>query len=104
MRRRAGWPYWTVRDDAATRRAEEKYRAYGAVGRAVRDGLLPRPANRPCIACGAPARHYHHRRGYGAAEQLDVVPVCPGCHRELHVRARRTGPDGRRGSPGVTLG
>jgi hypothetical protein len=54
-------------------------RAIGAVGRAVRRGLLPdlRYTNVACVDCGARAEHYDHR-DYG--KPLAVDPVCRCCN------------------------
>ena len=61
-----------------------KRRAKGAVNHAVRRGELPRIKNLPCFACiEADAAGYHHP-SYDRANWLRVVPLCRGCHSDVH--------------------
>lgn len=48
-----------------------------AVARAVRAGLLPRPADSVCADCGKPAAQYDHR---DYTRPLQVAPVCRSCN------------------------
>lgn len=56
----------------------DAYRAQTAVGNAVRDGKLKKE---PCMFCGSEHVHAHHR---DYAKPLDVLWLCPKCHRRLH--------------------
>ena len=48
------------------------------VGRAIREGRLPRLTGViPCVDCGKPAQIYEHRN---YAKPLDVVPACRSCN------------------------
>jgi hypothetical protein len=52
--------------------------ARAAVGKAIRDGKLPRlDGSVPCMDCGKPAKDYDHRE---YARPLDVEPVCRSCN------------------------
>jgi hypothetical protein len=58
-----------------------KRRAHIKVGNAVRDGKLEKAT--ACQVCGATERRLHgHHHDY--SKPLDVVWVCPPCHREFH--------------------
>jgi hypothetical protein len=54
-----------------------KCRAHAAVRRAIRDGLLPRAEQLPCVDCGGASREYDHR---DYLQPLKVEPVCHGCN------------------------
>lgn len=73
----------------------EARRAQAAVTYAVRSGKLPRPSGLPCDGCGGGAVLYHHHKGYAPAHQLDVVPLCAGCHRRGHAEEQRPPPADR---------
>ena len=61
---------------------DERDRARGAVGRAVRDGVLVKPD--ACEECDRALKlDAHHHRGYDEAHALDVVWLCRRCH--LHA-------------------
>ncbi len=47
------------------------------VGKAVREGLLPRARDCKCVDCANPAHHYDHR-DYN--KPLDVESVCSRCN------------------------
>jgi hypothetical protein len=66
------------------RASPEARRAYGAVGKAVELGELPRASDQDCVACGATATLYHHPHGYVGENAVNVVPMCDSCHREVH--------------------
>lgn len=58
-----------------------KRHAHIKVGNAVRDGKLEKP--NACQVCGTTERRLHgHHHDY--SKPLDVVWVCPPCHREFH--------------------
>lgn len=58
-----------------------KRRAHIKVGNAVRDGILLKPVS--CQICGATDRRLHgHHEDY--SRPLEVIWVCPPCHREFH--------------------
>jgi hypothetical protein len=63
----------------ATRRQRhpDRYRAYSAVGNAVRDGRL---IKQPCCYCGAVDTEAHHA---DYSKPLDVRWVCFPCHRTV---------------------
>jgi len=61
-----------------------KFRAHGAVKRAVKHGVLPAAKACTCSRCPATARLYHHPNGYDKAHQLDVKPLCNSCHVSIH--------------------
>lgn len=60
----------------------ERYRAYDAVRRAIRKGLLVRLA---CESCGDPKTHAHHE---DYSKPLDVQWLCRDCHETAHHPAR----------------
>jgi len=63
-------------------RTPDQARARGAVGNAVRKGVMP-PAKNLLCNCGAKASGYHHHLGYARVNWLDVIPVCTRCHARL---------------------
>lgn len=62
--------------------------AQSIFGAAQRRGLIPDPAQRPCVDCGRPAVHNEHR---DYLRPLDVEPTCHRCN-------LRRGPGIARGS------
>ncbi len=69
---------------AHSKTAERKARE--AVNREIREGRLARASEFGCSECGKPAREYHHL-DYSPEKWLDVVPVCPTCHKAIHRNA-----------------
>lgn len=61
-----------------------KSEAQAAVARAVREGRLAPAASQSCRCCGEPAAKHHHW-SYLPEHQLDVAPVCNGCHARIHA-------------------
>ena len=59
-----------------------KFRAYGAVHRAVKSGRLIRPDR--CPRCGRGGNVQAHHNDY--SKPLDVKWLCPTCHRVTHTR------------------
>lgn len=59
----------------------ERMMARSRVAQAVKRGALPPVAQQPCERCGAPAKEYHHYKGYEPEHWLSVVPVCAPCHK-----------------------
>lgn len=60
---------------------EEKRAAHVILGNAVRDGRKQKPVL--CEGCGeAPSRLHGHHEDY--SKPLDVVWLCPKCHRAAH--------------------
>ena len=57
-----------------------KRKAHIAVGNAVRDGLMVKPAN--CGKCGGPGKIEGHHSDY--TTPLDVDWLCVPCHKEAH--------------------
>lgn len=60
-------------------------KANHAVMRALRDGVIFR--KKICCACFREniSTHFHHYNGYEDANLLDVVELCPSCHKEAHA-------------------
>lgn len=52
-------------------------RAYAAVARAIKGGVLPRASTLKCVDCGVQARDYDHR---DYSNPLAVQPVCRPCN------------------------
>jgi hypothetical protein len=70
---------------------EAQRRAGQAVARALREGVLVRPA--ACERCGRPPKHAlvgHHHNGYEPPHELDVRWLCRSCHATEHVPPGRT--------------
>jgi hypothetical protein len=62
----------------------EKLQSRHAVHYAVKSGKIPNVKTLICSVCHErQAEHYHHWRGYEKEHQLDVIPVCSVCHREV---------------------
>ena len=61
----------------------ERQAAVDAVRHAIKRGKL-RPVRSEVCACGQPARHYHHHKGYAREHRLTVVPLCGSCHQKEH--------------------
>lgn len=56
-----------------------------AVYRAIRNGILYR--KNVCVTCFKEGvkTHFHHYLGYTKKHRLDVVELCPPCHKEAHL-------------------
>lgn len=65
--------------ECSNEHGKEGVRAIADVARAVRHGLLPRPATQPCADCSRPAHDYDHR---DYLKPLAVVPVCRSCNQK----------------------
>lgn len=61
-------------------RFPERAAARQLVNEAVQRGKIPAARQLACVRCGQPAAEYHHWRGYGFEDWLNVVPVCRPCH------------------------
>lgn len=60
----------------------DRYAAHAAVSNAIRDGVLKKPSQ--CSRC-ASTKHIHgHHEDY--SRPLDVIWLCPRCHRIAHQR------------------
>ena len=66
----------------------ERWRANCAVSRALKSGSLYRPDS--CERCGATARLHGHHVDY--SRPLEVMWLCPQCHRREHPRAEMNVP------------
>jgi len=64
-----------------------KYKAHKALGNAVRDGRITKPDS--CSHCHMQARLEGHHEDY--KKPLDVVWLCPACHKSLHAFYRTVG-------------
>jgi hypothetical protein len=55
------------------------------VYRAVKNGILYR--KNICVTCFKEGvkTHFHHYLGYTKKHRLDVVELCPPCHKEAHL-------------------
>jgi hypothetical protein len=80
-----------LRGEEVRQQERERYRknplkkqAYVAVKRKIDGGDIPHPSSLTCHSCGSPASQYHHPRGYAKEHRFDVVPICTGCHWEVH--------------------
>lgn len=61
----------------------EQARAQQRVNYAVQMGWIVKPE--ACESCGRAVRlHGHHHRGYAREVELDVVWLCPRCHKAAH--------------------
>jgi hypothetical protein len=61
--------------------------------RAVRRRYWASKMPKDCYVCGAsrhPGMHLHHRtyKNLGNEQLVDLVPVCEGCHEEIHMLQR----------------
>ena len=64
----------------------EKIKARTAVSNAIRDGRLTRPD--ACCRCGqAGFVEAHHEHGYDRGHMLDVIWLCPHCHKQADAKA-----------------
>lgn len=63
----------------------DKIQARLRVNQAVKRGRMPNPNDVACHLCshtGSDRRHeYHHHKGYGSQNQLEVQSLCTTCHR-----------------------
>lgn len=84
-----------------TARQIAQMNAHIAVGRAVRNGLLPRASECQCADCGKPASEYDHR---DYTRPLDVAPVCRLCNRRRGPALVWTRPIPATGSPHTSEG
>lgn len=66
----------------------EYCQAHNAVRQAIVDGKLESLAKLRCLYCPNPAKHYHHHKGYKPEYQLEVIPICKGCHINYHINYR----------------
>lgn len=69
---------------AVVAHSRTRSRAHDAVQAAIAAGRLPAAGTLSCADCGAPARVYHHHKGYAPPAWLDVVAVCDRCHSQRH--------------------
>lgn len=60
------------------------YRAHNAVNNAIRDGKLRKE---PCLFCASEQVEGHHR---DYSKPLDVIWLCPQCHKRLHANFPET--------------
>ena len=63
----------------------EKVKARALVNQRVRFKRIPRASELKCCNCGAPAKQYHHHKGYDWDNRYNVVPVCIPCHNILDL-------------------
>jgi hypothetical protein len=62
----------------------DKYLAHKAVEGAIRRGHMTKA---PCERCGHAINVHAHHEDYG--KPLDVVWLCPPCHRQRHAEIER---------------
>lgn len=69
-----------------------EYRSYiqSAQWRRTRERYWASKLPHDCYCCGAQRRagfHLHHRtyKNLGSERLMDLVPVCPSCHAEIHA-------------------
>lgn len=70
-------------------RDREKIKARSAVSNALRDGRLNKP--KLCSQCRTTGPLEAHHRDY--CKPLEIVWVCPVCHRAIHMEAYEAGLD-----------
>lgn len=80
------------RDLPPEQQSEErnKSRIRMMISRAVRNGTLSNPATLFCVICKNQAEMYHHPNGYDNEHELDIVPVCKKCHKQIHLSKTNT--------------
>lgn len=59
-------------------------KAHRIVRKSIAQGKLPNASSLKCDKCGNKAAHWHHYNGYDAGHEMDVIPLCPSCHRLEH--------------------
>lgn len=65
----------------------ERAKAHWAIGNAVRIGKMQPASYFMCAVCHVKqAQQYHHWHGYSKEHQLDVLPVCKECHRDIEEK------------------
>ena len=57
-----------------------KYKAHNMVNNSIRDGKITKPDY--CQGCGDKCKAHGHHQDYG--KPLDVVWLCPACHKFIH--------------------
>lgn len=62
---------------------DEKYKAHALVSWAVKTGKL---IKLPCFVCGSEKTEGHHP---DYSSPIDVVWLCPACHKQAHAQAKR---------------
>jgi hypothetical protein len=62
---------------------QDKYKAHSLVNAAIKRGLITK---HPCIVCGEEKTEAHHP---DYSSPLDVVWLCPRCHKQTHAMAKR---------------
>ena len=65
--------------------AREKQRAHDAIRWAVKRGFMTAAITLKCSRCHAPAKQYHHHKGYAREHVLNVIPLCVSCHRKADL-------------------
>jgi hypothetical protein len=63
-------------------RYPERIKARKDVAHAIEAKRLLRASEHPCDICGDDAESYHHLLGYEPGHELDLIPLCAGCHRK----------------------
>ena len=74
---------YKFQDKKSRQKYPEKIRARNAVNNAIRWKGFPRPSSLNCVKCGGKASQYHHHLGYEEKNWLDVIAVCPRCHKQM---------------------
>ena len=62
---------------------DAKYKAHSLVNSAVKRGVINKL---PCIICGTEKTEAHHP---DYSSPLDVIWLCPRCHKQTHAMAKR---------------
>ena len=63
----------------------EQISARSAINNATKTGKCPHISTQQGNVCGAPAKHYHHSKGYEEKHWLKVIPLCRSCHKKTHI-------------------
>ena len=67
-----------------TREGRLKLQAGMAVRHAIERGEIPPVYSLSCKTCGIQAEHYHHYLGYSRPHWFHIMPLCHGCHHQVH--------------------
>ena len=81
-----GTPAGKAAEARRYQKRKERYpqmlKARNATKYATRSGTIAKAADCLCAVCGHDAESYHHLLGYEPGHELDVIPLCAGCHRK----------------------
>lgn len=70
------------------KRHPEKHLARKAVGKKVKQRIIPSAREFLCFDCNKKAECYDHPRGYEGKYRFDIEPVCRVCHIKRGVKRK----------------